>query len=528
MNIKRDNSSNLYYSSEIVESPIDNKYETKFDPIRGGGNSEEIFSIVNCDYAKFSTIKEYGIIDNPKYINDTDLEIIKYLIEGNDVEILKNLTEFESADFLNNLIFGILLEGKYGTLDNYKKIIKQLGNNIDVWSANIDGKKTYFISNYGKASSGYLKDLFNNKSKEDKILDFKTIKDLLKYEEFIILLNDKAKDDIKVIKPLIENISYQVNKDSSVNEKIKKFQIKDLIPNIEVINKETLKITLMEEIRKNEFLSKLFHIKENEKYDDFIERYRNEKITIIPNVRELLPLIKKLLEDSKKKIAFGRKICENRVIEGKYINSSLKLLREDLKSISEIKNKNTIFYSPDFENSCLNDYCPREENCFELKPSDITIKIKSPIFQYIYNYINKQKELPIETFFNEIIISVFCVLNISKQANNPPPVIYIDINQLKYLFQIYKKDNDNKKILIELAKLSEKYADYKIIIDSYIADAKDDSIFRNGINDFIDIIGNVNASTSIGTLEFTDSIAKLNTTDLICFNNDKYVNMQPL
>ena len=35
--------------------------------------------------------------------------------------------------------------------------------------------------------------------------------------------------------------------------------------------------------------------------------------------------------------------------------------------------------------------------------------------------------------YNDILVGVFCVINISKEANNPPPVPYVDINDLKRL-----------------------------------------------------------------------------------------------
>ena len=54
-----------------------------------------------------------------------------------------------------------------------------------------------------------------------------------------------------------------------------------------------------------------------------------------------------------------------------------------------------------------------------------------------------------EQFYKDIVVSIFGVLNISRKANNPPPVPYIDINELKRLYYSYK-NAESEKILVEL------------------------------------------------------------------------------
>jgi hypothetical protein len=57
-----------------------------------------------------------------------------------------------------------------------------------------------------------------------------------------------------------------------------------------------------------------------------------------------------------------------------------------------------------------------------------------------------------------MLLSVFGILNIGRGANNPPPVPYIDINQLKYLF--YYEPNTNMLPEINAAvKLVENFKD---------------------------------------------------------------------
>ena len=53
-----------------------------------------------------------------------------------------------------------------------------------------------------------------------------------------------------------------------------------------------------------------------------------------------------------------------------------------------------------------------------------------------------------------MLISIFCVLNVSFNANNPPPVPYIDINDLKRLVIDYDvvSDKDKKNEFIQSSK----------------------------------------------------------------------------
>jgi hypothetical protein len=416
-------------------------------------------------------------------------------------------------------------------------------NNIKIWLSKttigeIINHKTVkstsrFINKYVTSQNDYMSETLNkykSKPQPDEEVGINLIKNIIDSylkDKFIGLLNNEY-NDIKIIKPLNKDIEYTQGKDSRMGE----YTIQMLIPNVELKNKEEIKKDLMTKIKEkfinDSILKDAFDIDiNNENYDTFIKKY-NDKTKLSKMISLTIAVIK-LLNDSEEKIEFGKEICKNRLIEGKYINESLKILRGDLKSISEIKNKNTIFYSPDFTNICLNAYCPSEENCFELVSSNKEVKLQSPIFQYIYKYLHgKNDKLTEESFCTDIIIAIFCVFNISKQANNPPSVIYIDINKLKYLFELYKKNNKNTgEIVEELEILSKKYTEYVDEIKDIMTSSNEVNMFKIKIQSFIETISNINASTSIGTLEFTDSIAKLNTTNLVCTNSN-YKNLQPL
>jgi hypothetical protein len=186
----------------------------------------------------------------------------------------------------------------------------------------------------------------------------------------------------------------------------------------------------------------------------------------------------------------------------------------------------------------------------------------------------------INKFYSEILISVFCVFNVSRSANNPPSIPYIDINELKKNVIIYtnnKTDIIKQNIIKELIflycilgkitiddntfatyeksflnnfnnatayiKYIQQFKDknfttfnnnqitnviesdaYKYIYlflktnkdtkDTKDIHIEDDQLFQ--IKNLINIVDANNAVSAIGTLEFTDQIAKYNTTQTIC------------
>jgi hypothetical protein len=262
-------------------------------------------------------------------------------------------------------------------------------------------------------------------------------------------------------------------------------------------------------------------------------------------------------------------------------------MRETIKDIVTVKTKDKIFNSPDYVDFCLSQYCPTHTDCFKYKSNTATdtSKIKSLLIRSIYDYIQttkNPKQYTIEEFYKEILISVFCVFNISRSANNPPSIPYIDINELKINVMLYKKNGDNdskRKMLKELVLLYCKLGNVHIdstgnIVEGTTSFAKEfinNEIFKqyiNGFNanqttekksspeyittfknnqinsiitsreykniykflkeynndditidtieEFIQIVDGNNAVSAIGTLEFTDQIAKYNTTQTIC------------
>jgi hypothetical protein len=248
------------------------------------------------------------------------------------------------------------------------------------------------------------------------------------------------------------------------------------------------------------------------------------------------------------RFVYGIQICERRVFEGKFINESLRQIRENIKDIITVKSQDKVFNSPDYIDICLEQYCPTHADCFKTNPIDGSkLNTTSVLIKSIYEYIKLDKETgyTVEEFYKDILISIFCVFNISRQANNPPPVPYIDINDLKINTTLYEKTekettktliiNDLKRLYYKLNEhpLKDDATNYtdettfqhnqvSVILNSneYTAIYENNENFENFnidiIKGFIRTIDNNNAVSAIGTLEFVDQIAKYNTTNTIC------------
>jgi hypothetical protein len=277
-------------------------------------------------------------------------------------------------------------------------------------------------------------------------------------------------------------------------------------------------------------------------------------------------------------------ICKNRVVEGNFINDSLFEVRNTIKTILYQKNKGKKI-SPNFIDICFEQYCPSHKYCFtnkfdydkalleemkssEENPAGNEEEIEqgnSVIFNEIYEKLNSSgKYMTITEMYKEIIVSVFCVFNISRSANNPPPIPYIDINKIKYLFynkmdvvgQFLKDKTIITAIKTELKAVirkitdtyKDKVSDLKNIIfkqapptfyektiiygielfkqniegtgNQKIKPLQYKNVYGPLLKEFIAMIDKSNAISAIGTLEFLDQLAKFNGITNICRKDD--------
>ena len=254
--------------------------------------------------------------------------------------------------------------------------------------------------------------------------------------------------------------------------------------------------------------------------------------------QEIINKFKELFINSEKNKTSLTKECTLRLNEGIFINKSLQDLRTIIKDIISEKNKGIVI--PNFIGDCFDKYF---KNDYFKSSKSTTLNISSVIINEIINEIfvpnetqektqqEKEKETFKKDFLNNLIISIFCVFNISRGANNPPPTHYIDINKLKYIFKIDKKNQQITKNLIDeinnVRKLittlgidfsdSPEYNNLTYINNTLIiAPVPKKTKFLGYIQSFNNFIDNFNAPSAVGTLDFLDSLAKYNTIDNIC------------
>ena len=223
-----------------------------------------------------------------------------------------------------------------------------------------------------------------------------------------------------------------------------------------------------------------------------------------------------------------KNVCENRVTEGSFINKSLQQLTDDFLNIINYKNKENVYYVPNFDKECLQSYCS-ESYCFSVKAENVKdSKPKSIIIQKIFEHLKYED---FTEFCKNLEIYVFCFFNWSRTANNPPPVSYVDINHLKKMLYLSDSEsfntNEFNNILTERIEKAKEIAgknaatDYVVLqliqLQTYVA-GKDNiySDFEKKVSEIFEKIENINAATAIGTIEFLDKIAKLNTIKNSC------------
>lgn len=277
----------------------------------------------------------------------------------------------------------------------------------------------------------------------------------------------------------------------------------------------------------------------------------------------LLELVKDLEIETSCRTGNSNVICENRREEGYFINNSLTKVREVIKKILFEKNKESINITPNFIDICFKNYCPHRRNCFSFDTfgnQQTPNTTGSVIFDEIYKELQSQKgyQTPQEMYKN-IIISIFCVFNISRGANNPPPTPYLDINKFKsiYYFENMFSENgfeQNQKEFITqgeriIKMISETFKDkvadlqtikspstptntiYNLFVKviNYFKDPLNtnklqqtyNTSYKGYVKELIDMIDNNNAVSAIGTLEFIDQITKFNTIKNTCIANDE-------
>lgn len=225
----------------------------------------------------------------------------------------------------------------------------------------------------------------------------------------------------------------------------------------------------------------------------------------------LIELVKDMELETYYRTQYAKEICTHRLAEGNFINQSLSDVRTVIQQLIYNSNKDNADNIPFFMDKCLPDYCDDFESCF---PSSSSNAISSAVFDAIKSNIKEH--------FNQLTISVFCVVNLSKAANNPPPVPYLDINVLKRLM-ISKTDTStvNEKLTAEIGRIKgridgdmkDKLGWMKIEMEKVDLMKPDDV---DAVDTIIAMIDKSNAASTIGTLEYMQSLALNLTVSTIC------------
>ena len=262
-----------------------------------------------------------------------------------------------------------------------------------------------------------------------------------------------------------------------------------------------------------------------------------------------------------------KKACNNRSIEGDFINKSLKEFRADLEYMVDVKNRDNKYYVPDIYveknddvsiKTCLRDFCFGKTGCFQLKDVKDVKEPQSIILKSVYDYLNQNLRFESATnFYDKLEVCIFGVFNnnnndkLTSHLNEPPN--YIDINNVKSI--IYGKDeftfNNNPGVFDAFKTAIKSSADYTTRLsilyarfpEKYVNEllTKCNDVFspdvrgQNAITTLtlaqietfkgvFDAIDDENAKTAIGTLEFMNKISKFNVVSSICYKENDETN----
>ena len=277
-------------------------------------------------------------------------------------------------------------------------------------------------------------------------------------------------------------------------------------------------------------------------FKNIFDNMKNEKKTKFYEYIDLFKKVNDVISETTERIHYGREICDERVIEGKYINSSLDTMRQTIKTILTKKHtaSQALFSSPTFVDQCLKSYCPTGVNCFNTTYNAKKENTEKPdsLFEQIFKDLEKVKDgnnYTLDSFYKDIVLCVFGVFNISRLADNPPKVPYIDINNLKRLF--YNDNASIKKLApYELEKTQKLLKQLPMItlddigkdIMGYFEAVRNRTSTTDSLKEKLEIIIKKidlhNASSSIGTLETVNTIAMLGNVDTLCDKKSIYHN----
>lgn len=275
-------------------------------------------------------------------------------------------------------------------------------------------------------------------------------------------------------------------------------------------------------------------------FDPYAAFY-SSMITLSVTPRGIIPT--EILPLAEVEQRFKSVICSIRSKEGVFINNSLYQLRQFIGYT--LKQSSSTGYAP-FIDQCAPIQCnPYFRDCFgqnEYYDKNIQKVSDKASMMAKFGPLSRQ----IDRAGNNMTFCIFTVVNLSKTANNPPPTPYIDISdiiieqeKLKLLFADFNTSKIAKLVEPSFYESDSSLIDVSIFerfkanpllnyidettrnkIISLISDIMRNKNVYSTLTDrlimLIETVTDYNAISTIGTLEFTDMMAKYATNKVIC------------
>ena len=205
-----------------------------------------------------------------------------------------------------------------------------------------------------------------------------------------------------------------------------------------------------------------------------------------------------------------KKACELRRNEGVFINQSLQDLRKFIKSILYEKTKMLMLPAPRFIDSCIKQYCAPDGSCFKLEkvnkqsnPGEIMKCLQESIGERIY----------------DITFVVFCMLFVGTKIPDPPSVPYIFVNDLvkaiSYKTNVQQEVDTVRREILKYGRKTESIKKSSGF-EAFNTIHPGDPLYNVYAQQLVEACKQHNAASIIGTIEFTDEMAKMMTVPMMC------------
>lgn len=442
---------------------------------------------------------------------------------GDTTEKADEKAKEDLKDFFNNSIYNYKTGGGDPLGDKYKKNIESILTKLN---KQIDKFKT-------------IGDVIKKTISKYKYIYVPNNNELYMINDNFYEYDSKQSGVPESFKPVLEAFKYALDNPPLYQKYYLNFTKYITTPNVTKNIDELFTIDTRNKITDDAFLSD-------------VAEYKLNNQRILENMFDFF-IAKLRQNDCKTKYISG--VCDVRRNEGFMINTSLSTVRKTFSVLLQERTKSNILINPPHFEDCDDLYKNKNGELFKFSNS------QDGIVGTIFDTIKIKEKIDTD----KLVLSVFCVLNASRDANNPPPVPYIDLSELrkKYKDAYYlrekrittndKKYDDKITDLVKYALymcyfinvlskdlnrdfiLSNNYFDYtanlqrsqpvtNMTITKYLQDVLIDfekfkqpyEDIYNAIDELINYIDNINQVSAIGTLEFVDRLSKLNTVDTLC------------